>query len=249
MSCLGVTIASFRSNGVFPHQKMCESVISGPLSQRFRLPKHRASIGEPSPDWYCLGIRSHETMVCMVPRRDSGFQTEIANALYRINVPTNTTGQAVQTRDPERGPLNDEEHWLIRQAIKEKKGPLLERVCVMLMLEFGARPGQIILLDEQDYRVLRGAQGQRFCSVEVSRLKQRQLVPEKRRRRISPDLGEALDELIQENHSRYGNSGPTAYFSECVCTNQRHTTYDQLGVLISRQELLAKGGSHLSSYR
>jgi len=136
-----------------------------------------------------------------------GFTVEIAKTLSKLKVATNSTGMAVHSRDPERGPLNDEEHWLVRQALKYKQGPLLERVCVMLMLELGARPGQLILLNEGDYRAISSPKGQRFCSLEISRLKQNQLVPEKKSRRISSELGESIEELIQENHRLYGDTG------------------------------------------
>ncbi len=94
----------------------------------------------------------------------------------------------------------------VRRAVKAKKGPLLERVCVMILLELGARPGQLTLLDEQDYRVVYGTGGQKFCSLDVSRLKQRTIIREKKRRRISTELGDAIEELIHENRQLFGPS-------------------------------------------
>jgi integrase len=55
------------------------------------------------------------------------------------------------TRDVNDGPLTRDEHFLIRQAVKENKGRLVNRVIIMLLLELGARPVQLVQLEEQDF--------------------------------------------------------------------------------------------------
>ncbi|MCI0627181.1 MAG: hypothetical protein L0387_36970, partial [Acidobacteria bacterium] len=92
----------------------------------------------------------------------AGMHEEILNRLDEIRIPILVAGQAVMSRDPRKGPLDDQEHWLVRQAVKSGKGTLLERVCVMLVLELGSRPSQLVLLKEQDYRVHNTASGDSF---------------------------------------------------------------------------------------
>jgi integrase len=144
-------------------------------------------------------------------RRIPGFDKEIAARLYRLKVSTNVTGEAVKTRDPEKGPLDDQEFWLLKQAIKQGKGPLLDRICVMLPLELGLRPAQAVWLEEGDLKIERAKSGQEFFSLDVVRLKQGTVgTPAKKRRRISPELGHALRQLIEENRKLYGDGGPDA---------------------------------------
>jgi hypothetical protein len=80
----------------------------------------------------------------------------------------------------------------------------------MLLLELGARPVQLQMLEEQDFHVLDGPAGQRFYSLDVPRAKQRTgRSLEKKRRKISSDLGQAIAQLIESNHQRYGYHGPS----------------------------------------
>jgi integrase len=138
-----------------------------------------------------------------------GFNEEIAKRLYEFTLRPNTSGQAVMTRDPRKGPLSEEEHWLIRQAVKQGKGSLLGRICVMLLLETGARPTQLISLDEQDLHIIQSSPGHNFYSLSVQRVKQRTVGPlEKKLRRISQELGRKIEELIDENHSLHSDDGP-----------------------------------------
>src|SRR5207249_7768354 len=113
------------------------------------------------------------------------------------------------TRDTKRGPLNDQEHWLLRQAVKEEKGSSLARVAVMLLLELGQRPTQFVLLEEGDLRVTESPDGHRFYSLSIPRMKQRTVGGhEKKRRGISLDLARALEQLIEENHQHWGTGTP-----------------------------------------
>ena len=43
----------------------------------------------------------------------------------------------------------------------------------MLELETGARPSQLVLLEEQDFQVHRAPSGESFYSLDIPRLKQR----------------------------------------------------------------------------
>ncbi len=134
----------------------------------------------------------------------AGFNDETEKCLYQCKISPNSSGHAVMTRDPERGPFSDQEHWLIRLSLKEGKGSLLDRVCIGLLLELGSRPLQLILLEEQDFRVTNG-----FYSLNVPRVKQQTVGPHvRKRRRISEQLGQSILSLIKENHEKFGDYGP-----------------------------------------
>lgn len=137
----------------------------------------------------------------------SGFERDILNRLKKLKVASIAAGQAVLNRDPDKGPLNDDEFRLIRQAVKEKRGPLVSRVCIMLFLELGTRPAQLILLDEMDFCIAENPKekGKKFYSLKVRQIKQRVVAnSEKRTRRISTELGEQISLLIEENRRLYG---------------------------------------------
>jgi len=135
-----------------------------------------------------------------------GFSEEVAVQLDQIKLPFLKAGLTVMSRDPRRGPLDDQEHWLLRQAIKAGEGDLIERVCVMLVLETGSRPSQLVLLEEQDFQVYRAPSGESFYSIAIPRLKQRTVSGYERKwRRLSPDLGVLIQELVAKNHRQYGD--------------------------------------------
>ncbi|HLL14271.1 MAG TPA: hypothetical protein VK388_04265 [Pyrinomonadaceae bacterium] len=139
----------------------------------------------------------------------SGFSGDIASRLYELKISVNPRGERVMTRDVDDGPLTNDEHFLVRQAVKEDAYSLLKRVIVALLLELGARPVQLVMLEEQDFKIITGPTGQPFYSLDVPRAKQRTVgAPEKKRRRISPLLGKLITELIESNHQKYGDRGP-----------------------------------------
>jgi integrase len=138
-----------------------------------------------------------------------GFSGEVATRLYELKLAKNPTGERVMSRDVEEGPLSHDEHFLVRQAVKERKGSLQSRVCVMLEVELGARPVQLVALEEQDFVLTVGPNGEKFFSLNVPRAKQRTVgEPEKKSRKISAELGGQIEELIGVNHSLYGDCGP-----------------------------------------
>jgi integrase len=154
-----------------------------------------------------------------VDREIPGCEEEVAEKLSQLSAPANPQGQAVMSRDPKKGPLDDHEYWLLRQAVKEGRGRLLDRVCIMLLLELGARPVQLMMLEEQDFQMNQDSNGQSFYSLAVPRAKQRIVDgQEKKRRRISSALGRAIEQLIEENHRAYGERGPQM---PLLCSNQK----------------------------
>lgn len=154
-----------------------------------------------------------------------GFREEILMRLDQIKISSRVIGQAVMSRDPAKGPLNEQEHWLVRQALKSEKVTLLQRVCVMLLLELGARTSQLLLLKERHVLIYRIASGEPFYSLDVPRRKQGTAAGhETRRRRVSSELGHALEQLIEQNHRQRGNRGPDM---PLLCTS-RHTYFRKL---------------------
>jgi integrase len=148
-----------------------------------------------------------------------GCSEEVAGQLSQLSIPSNPKGQAVCSRDPNKGPLDDHEYSLIRRAVKEGKGRLIERICIMLLLETGARAAQLIMLEEQDFHVSQSPDGQSFYSLTVPRAKRRIVGgQEKKQRRISTTLGQAIEQLIEENHRTYGEHGPQM---PLLCSDQK----------------------------
>lgn len=139
----------------------------------------------------------------------TGFNGDLLGRLKKLNVKTLVTGQSVLNRDPKKGPLTDEEFRLVRQAVKDKKGSLTERVLVMLLLELGVRPAQVVLINESDFKVFRKSDGkEEFYSIQVSRIKQGVVgAREKKPRRISAELGQQISLLIEENKRLYPGNG------------------------------------------
>jgi integrase len=137
-----------------------------------------------------------------------GFSGEVASRLYQLKINKNASGEKVMTRDVNDGPLTSDEHFLIRTAVKENKGSLVDRVIIMLLLELGSRPVQLVQLEEQDFVKNIGPSGHKFYSLDVPRAKQREVgEPSKKRRRISPELGQLIEELIERNHHIFGARG------------------------------------------
>lgn len=138
----------------------------------------------------------------------AAFSDETARRLCRLKISDNPTGLRVMSRDVDAGPLSDDEHLLVRRAVHTRKGRLKDRVIIMLLLETGARPVQLVQLEEQDFIVNSYTAAHIFHSLNIPRAKQRQIgKPEKKRRRISPELGIAIEALIKQNHVTYGDRG------------------------------------------
>jgi integrase len=149
--------------------------------------------------WYRWCVQQH------IP----GFSEETAKRLANLKVQTNPTGVAVRSRDPLKGPFSDYEFRQIRQAVKAGIGTLRERAGVMTLLEIGPRPTQVIQLKERNFKILRGPKDNEFYSLDVPRLKQRVVgEPEYKTRRITPELGRVLEQLITENHQKYWGDDP-----------------------------------------
>lgn len=167
-----------------------------------------------------------------------GFTVEIAVQLSRLKIAGNSHGIRVMSRDINDGPLSHDEHFLIRQALRETKGRPTDRVIMMLLMETGARPVQLVQLEEHDLILNSTASEHPFYSLNIPRAKQRQIgEPEKKRRRISPELGRSIEELIKQNHKTHGDHGLSM---PILCTTARDLKRKKL-----TKELATKYKFHL----
>jgi len=137
-----------------------------------------------------------------------GFTGDIASRLSQLRLKANSHGVKVISQDIQDGPLSHDEHFLVREAVKQEKGKLDDRVIIMLHLETGARPIQLVQLEERDLILNSAPSNHSFYSLNVPRAKKRNVgEPAKKRRRISKELANAIQELIAQNHAKYGDQG------------------------------------------
>lgn len=137
-----------------------------------------------------------------------GFEIEILKKLETFKIKGIKNHLSVMTRNPNKGPFDEVEFKLICDSIKDEKGSLLDRVCIMLSLELGARPAELAMLKEQDFHVQYSPSKGKFYSLDIPNLKQKIVKGcEKKRRSISPNLGVSIEKLIENNHSRYSSYG------------------------------------------
>lgn len=101
-----------------------------------------------------------------------GVETSALTMLEKINIKTNLTGEAVKRRDPNSGPLTDEELKLILESIsnllKEDKIPMYLYCYVILLATTGRRPLQLTSLKAKD--LIRTGEG---CFLNIPKVKQR----------------------------------------------------------------------------
>jgi hypothetical protein len=188
---------------------------------------------EDGRPWRFNSVRVWYRWCC--DQRVPGFSDDILKRLYELRIPNRPKCLPVTSRDPKKGPLDDQEYWMVRQALKTGTWKIMERVYVMLFQELGARPVQIALLEERDFRVWQGSDGRTFYSLDVPRVKQRTISTyEKKTRRISNTLGRAIEELIEYNHKRYGNQGTEM---PLLCSNKNKNTKKLPEPLKSRYSL------------
>lgn len=144
-------------------------------------------------------LRSWYLWIC--DRQLPGIDLRLAAKLKRRRHKAPESFLSVRRADPERGPLSDEEQYLVRQALQQRFGAVLDRVSVGLLDALGLRPKQMVLLREADFH---SEGGYFWIDVEViKRKREREKVP----LAIPPDLGEAIEEIIVLNHARWPGSG------------------------------------------
>lgn len=131
-----------------------------------------------------------------VARKFPDFTLPIWKALQTIAIPPHARGHHVRFRHVTRGPYSPDELYLIRQAVSEEQGQLLDRVIIMLHLELGSNPSAYCRLLNQDLKRIETSGGL-WYQLDVPRVKKRRCRQERKRRRISPRLGDSLSNLQQ----------------------------------------------------
>jgi len=101
-----------------------------------------------------------------------GVETSALTMLEKIKVKTNLTGEAVKRRDPNSGPLTEEELKIILESIskllKEDKIPMYLYCYIILLATTGRRPLQLMSLKAKD--LIRTGED---CFLNIPKVKQR----------------------------------------------------------------------------
>lgn len=80
------------------------------------------------------------------------FDEDVAREIRTYRARGNRKGQAVRNLDPEKGPYDDTEIKLIRDALADELGTLEQRITVQLFLELGVRPIVLPILRGKHFR-------------------------------------------------------------------------------------------------
>jgi integrase len=119
-------------------------------------------------------------------------------------IPGNAKGRAVETSDPEDGPLFEVEENALRAALQECTLTLRAKALVWIFFALGPNPMNVALLAENDVAWEERA-GVDYYSLKVPRIKKR-LKPRAQfmERKLDKFLGSLLIQLRDENIRRYG---------------------------------------------
>lgn len=131
-----------------------------------------------------------------ITRKFLDFKWPVLKALKTIKIPPQAKGHYVRFRHVTRGPYSPDELYLIRQALAQEQGRSLDRAIIMLHQELGAHPSAFCRLLNQDLKRIETSQGL-WYQLDVPRVKKRRVHQERKRRRISPRLGNLLCSLQQ----------------------------------------------------
>lgn len=128
-----------------------------------------------------------------------GVDNSALRMLEKITIKPNLTGEAVKRRDPNSGPLTEEDLKIIlesiRKLLKEDKIPLFMYCYVILLATTGRRPSQLTSLKAKD--LIRTEEG---CFLNIPKVKQRKnFRSEFSMMRIDDSLYEELITLIDLN--------------------------------------------------
>lgn len=143
----------------------------------------------------------------------SVFDPDVATEFEYLRIGGNPLGQAVLSRDTQRGPLHEVEMTQLRSKLKaaQSKGliDLADLTLTWLMIAFGTNPKNLTLLEERDYIRTELEDGQVIHELRIPRIKKR-TVGERgqfRTRRMVPAIGELVDKLIKQNQTRPHHKG------------------------------------------
>lgn len=131
-----------------------------------------------------------------VARGYPDFRWEIWCQLQSIKVVSHATGHHVRFRHPVKGPFSPDELFQIRNALQQQKGTDRDRALVMLHLELGLNPHASVQITNADLKRYENKHQVEY-QVDVPRIKKRTIHREVKRRPISNNLGQLLEQLQQ----------------------------------------------------
>lgn len=135
------------------------------------------------------------------------FSTEVAFELDNVVVGGNTKGQAVRSKDPNKGPFDAQEVAAITGALRAARAddriPLKEQAIVWLALSTGSNAGQYASLREEDLREEKLGDEVVAYVLRVPRHKKGHVQhrAEFRERRLTPFVGKVIADLIAQNQT------------------------------------------------
>jgi hypothetical protein len=140
-----------------------------------------------------------------------GTDPQTADQIESIGIPyPKTHSEPVLTRDPNEGPLTDEERFALERFIRENPDAGFEQTVLMTFIELGYNPKNLGLLEERDYVCKRSAKNPSSVvyGLMVPRIKKRNNKRETVARDITEQLGQALERMIAANQARFGDPDP-----------------------------------------
>lgn len=155
-----------------------------------------------------------------------GFGPAVADNLDSVRLRGEPKGMAVRTGDPGKGPLSDEIFREILRLLADDDGPLLARVCTGLGVELGANPAQYTALRASDLRRFDDGDGVVLYQLDMPRSKKADGYLERRRRPISPRLGQTLEHYIAATADLRADLGAGNDFLLLTNTGRPITTAD-----------------------
>jgi len=137
-----------------------------------------------------------------------GFSAEVAFEVNQLVFGGNQKGEAVQSADPEEGPLIDLEIVALNNALRASKLTgslsLAERCSLWLCIALGSNSGPLSLLREEDLQKVaaEGIEGMIY-QLRVPRHKKRDATPRAqfKTRKLNAEIGETVEALIAQNRA------------------------------------------------
>jgi|GEM_PF-5195601 len=134
-----------------------------------------------------------------------GIDEEDAFEVEGWKIPGGVRGEAVMRRDVDCGPLNDLQFAALIQAVRRDQPITAARAAVMLCVDLGSNPRNLVLLEERDLRVHTDNKTQlTVYLLAVPRIKKRLDQRATKLRKISPETGRVLQAVIDQNRARFG---------------------------------------------
>jgi predicted transcriptional regulator len=135
----------------------------------------------------------------LIAYETEGLSSELAQGLINTEVANRQNAYfRLYTMCDEAGPFTREELAHINQALHNTEAPLDSRIVMWLYRDFGFRPIQLCLLKEKDF-IRDSSTGAAWLNVPRVKQKHQWRRTEFTKRVLSPDLADAIEEMIDSN--------------------------------------------------